>query len=410
MIKEKYTERVKETSINLVQSKIESIREKDITKTGFRVYKDGKIGVSGALGKYDEEKMVKKAEEGLKLNIPYDNEPSCNRSECIKLDSNIPKSKELISEIENVLEELRKNDDFIFSNKINAVEKEVSLINDNELDLKYKTRNIECDIVVKEKSSKNIMDLFIPYEGRNFHKDEFIKYSNNILEAYRNKVELPYEKKMPVTFLNADITTFIMFLKDLEGRKFGSGASIFSEFMNKKKFNERFTLYQTSHPEDVNNPFFDCEGTVNDNYRYALIEDGVIKAPYTDKTVSKKYNLPHTGAASCEYDGVPGLKGMPLLIAKSGEKTAKDILNGEMSIFAFIADGGDFTPEGDFATPVQLAFLFDGEKFIGRLPEFQISSNVFDMFGSDFRGVSCDRIIPSMNLKYMIMDMDVKKL
>jgi PmbA protein len=410
MIKEKYSERVKETSINLVQSRIESIREKDITKTGFRVYKDGKIGVSGALGKYDEEKMFKKAEEGLKLNIPYDNEPSCNRSESIEFDSNIPEGKELISEIESVLEELRKNNDFIFSNKINVVEKEVSLVNDKDLDLKYNTRNIECDIVVKEKSSKNIMDLGIPYEGRNFDKDEFLKYSNSILKAYRNKVELPYEKKMPVAFFNVDMTMFLMFLKDLGGRKFGSGASIFSEYMNKKKFNENFTLYQTSHPEDVNNPFFDSEGAVNNNYRYALIENGVIKSPYTDKTVSKMYNLPHTGAASCEYDGVPGLKGIPSLIAESGEKTAKDILNGEMSIFVFIASGGDFTPEGDFATPVQLAFLFDGEKFIGRLPELQISAHVFDMFGADFRGVSCDRIISSMNLKYMIMDMDVKKL
>ncbi len=411
MISEKYTRRVKETSINIVQSRIESIREKDITRTGFRVYKDGKIGVAGALGQYDEEEMFKKAEEALSLNIPYECEPSSNKNESMELNSNIPKGKELINEIECLLEELRKNDDFIFSNKINVIEEEVILENNNELFLKYSTRYMSCNIAVKEKSSKNIMDLFIPFEGRNFNRDEFIKFSNSLLSAFRNKVELPEENKIPVAFLNVDMRMFIKFLTDLHGRKFASGASIFSELMNEKKFSSDFTLYQTSNPEDdINSKFFDDEGVVNSNYRYPLIENGVIKAPFTDKTVSKMYNLPHTGAGAGEYDGVPGLKGQPSLMAKSGDKTAKELLNGEMSIFVFIASGGDFTPDGGFGTPVQVAFLFDGEKLVGRLPEIQISSHVFKMFGDDFRGVSCNKVIPSMNIKYMIMDMDVKKL
>ena len=410
MIREKYTRKIKETSINIVQSNIESIREKDITKTGFRVYKDGKIGISGALGKYDEEAMFSKAEDGLKLDIPYNSNPSCDKSENMKLDSNIPDGRKLIAEIESVLEELRKNDDFIFSNKINIGEYNISLVNDNGLDLKYSAKNMECAIVVKEKGSKNIMDIFIPFEGRNFYKDKFIDFSNKLLNAYRNKVELPDKEKLPVVFLNSDMTPFLMFLKDLQGRKFGSGASIFSNFLNKKKFNESFTLYQTNHPDDGTTPFFDFEGVVNDDYRYALIENGVIKSPYTDKTVSKIYDLPLTGSASGEYDAVPGLNGRLSLVAASGEKTAKEILNGEMGIFVFVSGGGDFTPQGVFGIPVQLAFLFDGEKFIGRLPELQIVSNVFDMFGNDFRSVSCDRITPIMNIKSMIMDMKVKKL
>lgn len=33
----------------------------------------------------------------------------------------------------------------------------------------------------------------------------------------------------------------------------------------------------------MNSPFFDAEGVVNNEYRYALIEKGVINTPYTDK-------------------------------------------------------------------------------------------------------------------------------
>lgn len=40
--------------------------------------------------------------------------------------------------------------------------------------------------------------------------------------------------------------------------------------------------------------------------------------------------------------------------------------------------------------PVQLGYLCDGERLLGRLPEFTLVSNLFDMFGEDFIGVGCD--------------------
>ena len=48
---------------------------------------------------------------------------------------------------------------------------------------------------------------------------------------------------------------------------------------------------------------------------------------------------------------------------------------------------------GDFAMPVQCALLSDGEKILGKLPPFTMSSNLFDMFGKDFIGVGCDNPI-----------------
>lgn len=42
MIKEKYITNVKEISLNVSQSRIDSVRNKNITKTGLRVYEDRK--------------------------------------------------------------------------------------------------------------------------------------------------------------------------------------------------------------------------------------------------------------------------------------------------------------------------------------------------------------------------------
>ncbi|MBN2220936.1 MAG: hypothetical protein JW708_01935, partial [Vallitaleaceae bacterium] len=48
--------------------------------------------------------------------------------------------------------------------------------------------------------------------------------------------------------------------------------------------------------------------------------------------------------------------------------------------------GGDFTPDGNFAAPVQIAFLFDGNTILGKLSEFTMKSNLYKMLGEDYIG------------------------
>lgn len=119
----------------------------------------------------------------------------------------------------------------------------------------------------------------------------------------------------------------------------------------------------------MNSPFFDAEGVVNNEYRYALIEKGVIKTPYTDKRTARKFNLPLTGNSDSLYDGVPEVGFINHKIEES-QKTLKELLSGEIGIFVMVSSSGDF------AAPVQCAFLFDGERLIGKLPELQLSSNI----------------------------------
>lgn len=77
---------------------------------------------------------------------------------------------------------------------------------------------------------------------------------------------------------------------------------------------------------------------------------------------------------------------------KNSEKTLKELLNGKKGILVFIASSGDFSPDGKFGIPVQLGFLYDGEKLIGRVPEFKLNSDIYSMFSKDFIGVGKDSI------------------
>lgn len=410
MEKEILTYNDKEISLAISESKIDSVKLKDVTKKGARVYENGVVGAYGGVGDVSEEELIKGARENLKNEIPY----SCKLSENvdISLDASekIIDDKDFVREGENLLEKLSKeNSDFIFSNKIRLMERSVSLANSKNLNLKYKDKAISAEIIFKEKTSANIFDGFVGYMGRGYDRNDFIQFSNSILEGYRNIVSLPQKKKMPVAVsINDEGSIFLQkFLSDLQGTKFMMGGSLFSDKLGKQVFNKNFTLYQTRNPKNVYlEPFFDAEGVVNEDYIYPLIEEGVIKSPYTDKKTALEFNIKNTGAASSTYDGIPQLGSVSLAI-KPGAKSIKDLFAGDVGILVYITSGGDFTSSGEFSAPVQLAFLYDGEKILGRLPELQISSNVYKMFNEDFRGYSSDVAFKHSNDSLLVTEMEI---
>ena len=61
-----------------------------------------------------------------------------------------------------------------------------------------------------------------------------------------------------------------------------------------------------------------------------------------------------------------------------------EILKGlDQCLLIGIAAGGEFTDEGDYSTPVQLAYMMENGELVGRLPQFSLRSSVQKMFGSD---------------------------
>lgn len=409
MIREKYVSSIKELSVNVSRSRIDSIKRKAIEKTGLRIYDGGCIGYAGAIGRYDAAELEKSAINTLKNGISYPWEPAGSLELEEDLSPGAPNEDVLLGEFEKLLDTLRETQpDFIFSDKLKLIEQDIRLTNDNGLRLHFKDRYIDMELSFKEKTSINIIDGAIAFSGRTYGHEALLKDFNEVCNAYKNIVELPEGERLPVVFTTQDKLPMLQLLQDLNGSNFGSSSSLMSGKTGQKLFNGCFTLYQTNDPAELPTAFFDAEGTVNRDYSYSLIESGVLVSPYTDKRTAARYGLPLTGSAWAEYDSVPTL-GHPNLKIKESGKTAKELLGGEPAILVMIASGGDFTPAGDFATPVQLAFLFDGEKLIGRLPELNISSNVFDMFGNSFRGVSSDTINPLSFYRYLIMDMKVSK-
>ena len=76
----------------------------------------------------------------------------------------------------------------------------------------------------------------------------------------------------------------------------------------------------------------------------------------------------------------------PILFRTTGNNLS-EVLSGK-AIYIAVTSGGDMTPDGKFATPVMLAYLYEDGKLVGSLPEFGISASIFDFLGKDLIAVA----------------------
>ena len=60
------------------------------------------------------------------------------------------------------------------------------------------------------------------------------------------------------------------------------------------------------------------------------------------------------------------------------------------------------TPSGDISLPSIVSYLYDSGKLVGRLPEFTVTGNIFDILGKDFVGVTQNGLYEFGRFKYMV--------
>jgi len=406
-MREKVTQIVKQTSLSIVQNEIQAVRRKNIRKTGCRVIADGKIGVAGGLGEVSAEELFARAEKSLAYGIDYEVELSRNLQKHNCLDSFVISDAELCKRVENILGEVRRrHPEFAVSNKVNLSHIDFTLENELNLKLQHRDCYLSLSFLLKKQGSTGIMDTFFGLVDRRLEEQRVIEAVSEVINAYNNLLPMP-EKTLPVIISQGSLTR--LFQRDLNGKMVGNKASLFQNQMGQKVFSDRFSLEIVRDPVETYGPDFDMEGTIPAEDLNWLIKDGVILRPYTDKKTALRHGFANTGCADGNYDSVPSLGGANVEIPHAG-KTLTEMLNGQPGLMIQIASGGDFTPDGNFASPVQVAYLTDGHKLLGRVPEFTIKGSIFEFFGDDFIGVSSDKIYVNGNDRMLVTRLAVEKL
>ena len=388
MLKELYRFETIETALNVTQGVIDSVRRKQIVKSGCRVYDGGCIGIAGTLGEATQETWDR-AVESLSRQVPYPYAPETGKVRHEDRAVEVLDAREFTARAEQLLEKLRAAfPRIIFSNKINMTETMVSLTNDAGLDYRFRDLYYVTGLLAKDVDSTAVFETVAQYQGRDFDVDAIFADVSQVMEAHMNTLELPEGKTLPL------ILEPYLFMDPLDqalnGQLFHRDASLLSGKQGQKLFSEDFTFYVDRTADNLAAPFFDAEGSVLDGDRMALIENGVLVRPYADKKTAAEFGCENTTAAGGKYDDLPQLDAPGEAFASCG-KSLKDMLRGRDAALVVMASGGDCTAEGMWATPIQTAYLYRDGKLLGKLPEFNARGSLFDLLGQGYLGRSADK-------------------
>jgi PmbA protein len=410
MTRETYAQRLRQTAATVAESEVRSIRRKDVLRTGLRLYSGGVIGVAGAVGDHDPAELEGRARDSMGCGVACRWDPSTGSASEEVLFRGFPEDS-FTSEVDALLAALAaRHPEFVFSNTVTLTEETETLSNDAGLDLRSRLSNVEASLTYKVKGSPNIIDGWLSLGPcRAWDREGALDEMSAVLEAFDHRVEAPTGRTARIV-LPWEYTGFLTskLTNELNGRTYGSGASLFAGELGRKRFGSGFTAFQRRSPSLDNATFFDMEGVTNPGHSVTVVEDGVIRAVTTDKRTAAEYGLALTGYAHSAFDGIPSCAGPALVPASSG-RTLEELLEGEPGILVGMTAGGDFSPDGSFSAPLQLAFLHDGRRFLGRLPELQVSSHLLRMLGDDWIGLSSDSLSAFSHAPASVVRMEVTR-
>ncbi len=406
MNKEKIIDSETSYSVGIVNNNVDALRVNDNKSTSVRVYENGCIGVAGAIGDADETELTKRAVKNLSFGVKYPCDFTKGLVKSVNDAKKIPTANDFMKQVESLVAKLSdKYPDYVFSNKVNVESKKVIYTNSENTSLDYASSAYDTSIMIKAKSSANIFDLGYGAKNDVFDADAIVDEISVLLNAYETPIDFP-DEKLPVIIDSASLAGHIV--NGLVAETFLSGASLFSGKSGQKIFNEKVSLcFDRTPNNDSKTPFFDKEGTVKENYKFDLVKNGVLKGLVATKRTAAMFGIESSGTSVSTFDSVPmaGAGGYTF------EPTCKDlteIINGK-AIYVYMTSGGDMTPAGDLGMPVMLAYLYDNGKLTGRLPEFGIGGNIFDVLGKNFVGICRNDIFNYDKHKVLVSYFDINK-
>lgn len=393
----------KKISLNVTAGKIDSFRQTEKTTGTVRVYENGCIGVAGCIGEPNEEELTKRAIDALEFGIPYPEklEGACEMEE--RHDKEIIPISEIIPTMQAFLDRLGAEcPNFAFSNKIGLQYSSTEYRNSKGRRLSHSGGKVYTSLIAQNRGSGNIFDTFLGWQGSEFDADMLITQFKKEYDAFFNPVDIE-PGRYPVVI---DASTILYrFINHFIGELYASGASLLSGKLGEKVFSPKLSFMADMNPETAPaSCFFDAEGCVADGFRPIFVENGVLKGLLTSKKSADTFSLPNIGTALAAYDGVPdaGLSG--LYFAPTA-KSLKQLVPGK-AIYIVVAEGGDATPDGHYASPAQLAYLMEDGELVGRLPDLNISGDFFELFGKDYIGSVLDEPMKGDSLSAIMMNVD----
>lgn len=410
MLKEVLTERTEESCLQTNGSRVVSVRRKDITKKGARVFKEGKIFSSSYVGDVSNDVLLRNALGNKYSAISYEyNYPkveSCSKDYSSSEKNITGKYQKLFIDSLAKLEGSFSNFTFQGISLHNKLTR--TLINSENVCHEITSDSFDWAIKFENNKSLDLGSGVLWGEACKFHGFDEINHFMKRLMVHNNILKVE-EKSLPVIFLNQN-EIIIEICKSFRVDNYKNGTGLFKNCLGDKIFSDKVSLVDSLlWPERGAMKLFDGDGLVRNDSHLELINKGVFENVISDSSNAVKYNVEATGNGVRKFDSAVRL-GFNKVLLKDGLRNPQEILKRiDKCIIVTNTLGYGFSINGDYSASVECAYMMEYGEYTGRLPSITLKSNLQRMLNDDLIDITkgslaSDRFNPSI-----IMEMTVVK-
>ena len=409
IIREDFIQERNMVTVGVQSSRVRSVKRTRERQLGIRAYDGRAVSIAGGIGFPDEDKLWKKARQGLDDGIPYPLFPQTDHTEEEVTPGKVPGDRELLEEVEIILSHFRHRfPKLILSGSVSAMEYSVSIRNETGLDLGYTSPVFKCGFVFRHNDSMDSMDGYtgsygVAYSREKVLNDLELSCSPFFRDEYSGK-----PCRMPVVFaMGVENGLLSELVKNLYCNGLRRGSSLFSGMMNREVLNREFTVAQCPDNHNTGLKFVDKEGTVNPHHSVDLIRNGVPLRAVTDRLTALEYNCENSGSAfKGSYDTIPSV-GVPYVKISHTGKPLEGLLQGRETLLLLVPGGGRVSDNGRFSTTIQLGYMMKDGKITSKITRGSVSGSLLEMFGPDYMGCSTDSILAMTHSPGVVCMMNV---
>lgn len=400
------------SNIKSLNGELRTFKSSEYTKKALRMFENKKIYYFSYFGDIKNEDLINQSKVIPEVGIPFEYELNQWNSQIFQDQKSLKLKLESLedeaSDIEKKLKIFSK--DFSISGVYNRVLSRLQLTDENKNTLEaVSVKNTNWYRYTRH-GSGTIMDGFFWNSSLNMNPNYIEQSMHHGLDHYDKKVQIE-NGKYPILFVdqNEAEDSFLKKIKEsLVADIYYQKSGLFTDKLGKKVFNENITLLDVAMDSGLGifNPF-DSEGFLRKNSDLNIVENGVVKNIISNIHQSFKYDIPQSGNSIRDFKSTTMANYNSVKI-KPGLKSTEEILKElPVCILVFLGGGSDFTDLGDYSFTVQVSYLYEYGKPVGRLEALTLNSHIFEMFSADLVGIARDNFYKSDASPSVFMKMNL---
>lgn len=405
------TFRTRENKIKVLNQEISAFRAKDILRSGSRLFTpDGKVASASQVGVVSSDHLLTASLKNQVAALPAEAVPKGSAQKRWSHSQLGDQANEiaLATAQEHIDYLVNGLPNFGFTGQVTTSTKHIVYTNSHGSDLQIEYDEYGFHYEFRRKGSPNIADAFFGHsDSVGFAGTQDLRWLVEMLQAYDQEVTVdPGRRKV---LMIPEPRTILKIGESLRADSYYEGTALYSGRLGKKIFSDQFSLSDLKYlPERSCLGPFDFEGTLAAGPKLPLLDQGVLTGLISDLRNEKRHNMTSTANGFRDYHNSVRLQFSNLTLER-GPRSFRTILKdaGEV-IVCGMALGGDLTAQGDFSTPIQLAFLVKNGVVQGRLPPLSMSSHLERMYGTEFLEVASDSIFKQATDPYILCEMDIQ--